>query len=641
MPETGTSIINVGERYDAFQSEAVESLLRDFGDKANGRFLLVIPTGGGKTNTAVKAIHEMFVRGVLKAPEDVVLWAAHRVELQTQARDCFAAFEDRTQPDYEAHIDVVMMSQLAVRLKADPAVKLVVIDEAHHAATTNIQYGPVFDYPSLGILGLTATPSRHDGQPLEFERESYSIGFPDLVEKQVILSPVVRQIDGERFDSVVPSGSGFSGLESLATEARDEKIIAHIRAHSSEYDKIIIYAASTAHVKVLFDRLKSSDVADEYESVDYIVSGEFSQDDTREDFVARIKSYSRSIIVNHDVLTEGFDDIRVNTVVMARPSRSKLVYMQAIGRAIRVDPTNADKTAYIVEVEDDLPNIHYRINNRWLFSDISDTLEPEVRDEYFANTEDLKRTLESLYSEMSVPEKLRVYPQVERGIRYSLLLFRYYVGDGQYEHIPIMIANENRQKVSNWFNFLSERLASYRTREFNGEEAMRSAGAHDIEELRDRTSRLLVYDCLEEASKAACGDGGPTADVGDWVCFVSLRERQTSFGPELSEFLREMVNRDHIEREVTNRSYEIGARLLRFPLPLAGFLGLIVTRNEFERLFQIVSKLEALRDVSGLEDHRHKVRDLLDASILPVGLGMQSALPVIVRENIAYHMELE
>lgn len=73
---------------------------------------------------------------------------------------------------------------------------LVVIDEAHHAAPNTVRYGPLFARKNLGILGLTATPSRHDGEPLEFERRSFSIGFPDLVKLGIVLKPEVRKVQG-------------------------------------------------------------------------------------------------------------------------------------------------------------------------------------------------------------------------------------------------------------------------------------------------------------------------------------------------------------------------------------------------------------------------------------------------------------
>src|SRR5580704_11650981 len=84
----------LASRYDEFQEEAVVCLHADFSKNPHGRYLLVIPTGGGKTYTAVKAINRLFETGVF-APTDKVLWMAHRTELVHQAEDTFKRFEEQ------------------------------------------------------------------------------------------------------------------------------------------------------------------------------------------------------------------------------------------------------------------------------------------------------------------------------------------------------------------------------------------------------------------------------------------------------------------------------------------------------------------------------------------------------------------
>ena len=86
-------IIDVAARFDSFQNEAVTNILNDFREKPAGRYLLVIPTGGGKTFTAVKTINKMFQEGVLDPQVDIVVWAAHRVELIIQAEKDFDKYE--------------------------------------------------------------------------------------------------------------------------------------------------------------------------------------------------------------------------------------------------------------------------------------------------------------------------------------------------------------------------------------------------------------------------------------------------------------------------------------------------------------------------------------------------------------------
>lgn len=637
-------IVDIEQRYNQFQSEAVANVLTDFQDKPAGRFLLVIPTGGGKTFTAVKALNKLFAEGVLNPESEKVVWAAHRQELLRQANSTFEKFEQK-EPDasFRERIEIMMISRVRDYVKKNEnQVRLVVIDEAHRSAEENKQYGPLFAYPNLGILGLTATPSRHDGKPLNFEKESYSIGFPDLVEKQIILNPEIREIEGGRFDGLKRNGAQFDGLDALGSEERDKAIVDHIFDNKDEYQKIIVFVGAVNHTESLCKRMNSSKLREHYDSIDYIHGGGWSGGGDREDFIAKVKSADRSIVINSDILTEGYDDPTVNTVIMARPSRSKLVYMQAVGRAIRVNPNDPSKTAYIVEVVDDLPNIRYRINNRWLFSEISDALEPAVDDRFFGNAVDFRDALQKIYEDYSVRPEHREYPEWKRADRYSILLFRFLaeiVNEEEiYEHLPILINNETRMPVSNWFNFLSDRMEKNREAFINPEAAMRMAAFPNIPILADKTRRQLVYEAMESASESAATDQSADSDtLHPWVTFIALRFRETNLDQEIQAFIADMVNKEAIERQIKEKAYLPGATIVKFPLPLASYIGQILTASEFNHLQSIVDSLQSLRDSERHKDHSISVRNALDRSTLPVNMIYREAIPSLIRENLQYY----
>ena len=645
-------INDVAMRYDEFQREAVDNLINDFDENRAGRYLLVIPTGGGKTFTAVKAVNELFEKQVLDPTCDRVLWTAHRTELKAQAIKTFEKYAAKN-PDrsFFSQVDVEMIAKAAKHVRENQNIKIVVIDEAHHAAKKNNQYGPLFAYPQLGILGLTATPSRHDGQPLEFEKECYSIGFPDLVEKQIILSPKIRKIEGVLADGIIRRGASFEGLDQLETEERDQLILEHIDKHSEEYSKIIIYAASVAHSRSLCEFLRESRLSEKYEAFEYITGEDWSGGGDRESFIKRVQASNRCIIINHDVLTEGYDDPKVNTVIMARPSKSKLVYMQAIGRAVRVDPSNPRKTAFIVEVQDNLPNIRYRIDNRWLFSEISDTLEPAVEDSFFSSAQEFKSTLKELYERYSVSEEFRSYPEWNKSYRYSLLLFKSLVSidseskERHYQHFPILVDNENRSKVSNWFNFLSERMeknrAANRGDGIDSQQAMLMARCHEIDLFEDEIRRQLVYESFENASEVACRDHEPGREVpAPWITFVAFRFREGDISAEILDFISEIANKEQIERAVQEKSFSEDAVLVKLPLPLCSYVGQILPAAEFNRLQSLIDKLTSLREEIGNVDHSEPVRKLLETRLAENETFLKESIPTIVREDISYFIKL-
>ena len=162
-------------RYDLFQPDAVAAIVEDFSKKPSGRFLLVVPTAGGKTTIAARAVHDLFECGKLRADVDRVMWVAHRIELLDQAKATVQSHAERCNgPTFSDRIDFCMLAGVKGHLEEHDEIRLVVIDEAHHGAAQS--YKPIFERErDLGVLGLTATPSRHDGAPLDFKKESYSI----------------------------------------------------------------------------------------------------------------------------------------------------------------------------------------------------------------------------------------------------------------------------------------------------------------------------------------------------------------------------------------------------------------------------------------------------------------------------------
>ena len=65
---------------------------------------------------------------------------------------------------------------------------------------------------------------------------------------------------------------------------------------------------------------------------------------------------------------------------MATPTNSILYYLQCIGRVVRTPEDYSNARAHVIEIIDRLPNVSYRIDNRWLFAEISDFLEPKIED---------------------------------------------------------------------------------------------------------------------------------------------------------------------------------------------------------------------------------------------------------------------
>ena len=632
--------MSISDRYNEFQKDAVMAIRNDFANKLNGRYLLVIPTGGGKTFTAVKAINDLYLNNVLSINNDKVYWVAHRKELLTQAEETFVKYSNQSGIDNICGKDVelCMLSEMQNKIAVN-SLKLVVIDEAHHGAANS--YKKIFDRKDIGILGLTATPTRHDGKPLEFEKESYSIGFPDLVKKGIILKPHIHKIEGDCFDI-----DDFSNddLDTLNTISRNYKIVQSIKHNTDLFNKIIIYVGTIKHAQDLYAYICDSDIAGDYDSISFIAGSNNSRNQDRDSFIEQEKNYDRSILVNVQVLSEGYDDPKVNTVIMATPTRSKLYYMQAMGRAIRLCPDNILKKAHIVEIEDTLPNIRYRIDNRWLYSDVSDTLEPAVVDLTYSNESEFNSLLHETCLQYNVHNELSC-SGFDVSNRYSMLLFKRYVTTDTYDHFGLLISNTNRLAISNMFNYISERASKYRTKQYNNHETIFTGIGRDaVSVTGSGTDRRVIFDAMRNASWVC--DGVPDAldfikKGYPWLTFVTMTYKSRDvISEDLSAFLEDVINKDEIIDLISSNAYEVDSYLVKLPLPLMSFVGKILTRNEFEQLSQIIDRLNQIKETHKDTDHRREVDSIVADAILPIEVAYCRTLYLIARDNINYSYAL-
>jgi len=646
--------MNVSARYDAFQRDAVDNIVSDFRDEPKGRFLLVVPTGGGKTTTAVKAVSKLYELGLLGAG-DRVMWVVHRIELRQQAEDSFARFSlENKEPELPRRIDVVMLSQVQEHLARHPNLKLAIVDEAHHVAARS--YQPLVERQNVGILGLTATPSRHDGQPLPFFRESYSIGFPDLVSMGVLLRPNVIRVEGGTYE-INDISDESAVLEVLNNDVRNKRILAALLENVEKIHKGIIYVGTRQHARDLYRLLKTSPVANHYAAISIILGDERRRyitesrteiaNETRQDFIAGQKSLRRSLLVNVDVLTEGYDDPTVNTIVMARPTNSKLVYMQALGRAVRIDPDNEEKEAYVVEVVDDLPNVKYRIDNRWLYSDISDLLEPIVSDEFYPSYEVLHDRLIKVFDKFEIAPEHRMIPEYSARDRITMLLFKVYLGPGRYRHIPVVITNKTRRAAAAFFDFLATRMKDLRGLDI--EQVVRPVLAQmtQFDILKNEIVRKLVVQSMENAWEVlgtSEPEPSPALKAGrPWISFVAFRLQMSedALGADLLKFTDDMLNKESVRASLRTASIAGDFVLTKFPLPLRGMWGVFVPPSEFAMLQKTIDELKVqAAEPDGAAQWQAAVSVLGRASVRIEQRHVQS-LTTIVREDIDYFRELD
>lgn len=327
--------------------------------------LLVMPTGTGKTIL----FSDIIADGVRAGRRMLVI--AHRAELIEQAvakiaavAECEVAVEmGQARRDVSADggtqpVVVASVRSLINRLDAFEvdAFDLIVIDEAHHAVATT--YTTILQHFDAKILGVTATPNRGDDVALRavFDEVAFDMTLLDAIEDGWLVP--IRQ---ERVPTSIDLSAcrrqrgdfNKADLERVMTELDIlSEIAVPIVRHAGER-QALVFAVTVTHARLLAEALREALRAAGSVGVVGVVTGKTPPDERAELF-RRFRAGELKIMVNVEVVTEGVD-LTVPVVAIVRPTQSRTLFMQMVGRGTRPLPRPGGGT-----VVDDLPDARAR-----------------------------------------------------------------------------------------------------------------------------------------------------------------------------------------------------------------------------------------------------------------------------------------
>lgn len=297
----------------------------------------MLPTGVGKTFLAVAVSHR-FKRALFLVPRiELLKQSIASYEAVTPGRTAGAILGNVT--DVDAHFTVGMVQTVFNRMEQLPRTyfDLVIVDEAHHSAARVWRTVTEYFQPRL-LLGLSATPERLDGAPLNaiFSVISYSMTVKDAVAEGALVRPKAMQVRTNiGLDSLARRGGDFDAKElekAVNTKARNKIILDTWHKHASDR-KTVVFTAGVKHARQLEKLFTASGV----KSIS--VSGDDSDRETR---VQDFENGRYQVALNSQLLVEGWDDPTVDCVMMCRPTQSRALYIQAVGRGLRLHPGKRD-----------------------------------------------------------------------------------------------------------------------------------------------------------------------------------------------------------------------------------------------------------------------------------------------------------
>lgn len=358
------------------------------------RTLLHMPTGSGKTRTAMNVVAN-YLRERAKG---VVVWLAHSEELCEQAADEFQKawhflgirevplirFWGSYDADLRTVDDGIVIAglkktysklrtddhQLRALSARDP---LVIMDEAHQAIAPT--YRLIIEQllrpmSNARLLGLSATPGRTWNDPLAdrelsefFASRKITLqvdGFDNPVEYLIsngyLAQPKFTQIEAvtnfsltaeEQLNIQETFEIPASALERLASnDKRNLLIVHHAEQLLKRHSRVILFAASVQQSDLLAAVLSARGL--------WAASITSKSPNGRADSITAFKDNENQpkILCNFGVLTTGFDAPRTSAALIARPTLSLVLYSQMVGRAMRGTAAGGNATCEILTVVD-------------------------------------------------------------------------------------------------------------------------------------------------------------------------------------------------------------------------------------------------------------------------------------------------
>ncbi|KAI6759519.1 hypothetical protein HG530_010199 [Fusarium avenaceum] len=346
-----------------YQEECIESVLTAL-ENGHKRVGISLATGSGKT-----VIFTQLIDRIPSTNKDAqqTLILAHRRELVEQAANhCQRAYPDKrieiemgnVHATGTADITVASIRSLTSpgRLKKfDPSrFKLLLVDEAHHIVAPG--YLKALRYFGLdekrpespNLVGVSATFSRFDGVKLgaAIDEIVYHKDYVDMISKKWLSDVIFTTVESKANLSDIKKGAFGDYLpgelsKAVNTSETNDITIRSWMAKAAGRKSTLVFCVDVAHVVELTNLFRQYGFDARY------VTGETAKVERGE----TLDSFRRGefpVLVNCGVFTEGTDIPNIDCIILGRPTRSRNLLVQMIGRGMRLHP--GKKNCHIIDL---------------------------------------------------------------------------------------------------------------------------------------------------------------------------------------------------------------------------------------------------------------------------------------------------
>jgi superfamily II DNA or RNA helicase len=331
-----------------YQQEAITAIRKELAAGTN-RQLIQMATGTGKT-----VVFSSLPTELKDTCPGQMLILAHREELVDQAIDKMQIINpgmkiEKEKAEHKADTsiaDCVVASVATLGRKGNqrigkynwPSFDKIITDEAHHSIADS--YLNIYDASGILLpesknrlmLGVTATPQRGDGKALAqiYEKISYVYSMRKAIESGWLVEVCGYKVNTKTsLDYVKTTGGDYAVGELAKTVNTPERNQLVVKAwlDRGEGRQTVVFTVDIEHAQCLAEVFKAYGVKAE---------AVWGDDPERADKLARHRAGEITVIINCGILTEGYDDWRIGCVVLARPTKSAVLFTQMIGRGTRL-----------------------------------------------------------------------------------------------------------------------------------------------------------------------------------------------------------------------------------------------------------------------------------------------------------------
>ncbi|KAJ5100322.1 ATP-dependent helicase IRC3 [Penicillium angulare] len=339
-----------------YQEECIQSVLKYLGE-GHRRLGISLATGAGKTVIFTQLIDRVPPRDA-KATKTMII--VHRRELVEQAaKHCRLAYPDKIieiemgQNVATGHGDIIIASVQTLSRgrinKFDPHLfKLVLVDEAHHIVARS--YREVLGHFSLNeptpsapvLVGVSATFARFDGLKLgaAIDHIVYHKDYVDMIGDKWLANAVFTTVKSEaNLANVKKDKFGDFALSSLSqavnTTNTNNITVRAWMANSQGRKSTLVFCVDVEHARQLTATFREHGI-----DARYITAT--THKNIRSEELDAFRNQEFPVLLNCGLFTEGTDIPNIDCVLLARPTRSRNLLIQMIGRGLRLFPGKED-----------------------------------------------------------------------------------------------------------------------------------------------------------------------------------------------------------------------------------------------------------------------------------------------------------